>query len=142
MPMNFLVNRVQNCQSYSAMKTFYLCEICMKPFSPSNNLSGHTSVSSREKMSCEMCVRLLTHKRSAMRPSHGRKMSFSCNVCNNSFTHHSNLDNRIRIQTAEWSLSREMCKKRFAWWSYLIRHLRVHSGEQPLRVICAKKCTR
>jgi KRAB domain-containing zinc finger protein len=81
-------------------ENFYSCEICKKSFPRINNLSGPASVSSKETMSrCEMCVKSITHKRSAMRRFRGREPSFSCSECNKSFTVRSNLDNHMRVHT-------------------------------------------
>jgi KRAB domain-containing zinc finger protein len=129
-PRSSLVKKVQNCQSHTAKKSF----------SHSNNLSGHSGVSSRENMPrCGTCVKSFTHKRSAMRRFRGRERPFSCNVCNKCFTSHYDLDAHIGVHTAERPFSCKVRKNSFTNHSNLNRHLRVHSGEPPYSCNKCKK---
>jgi KRAB domain-containing zinc finger protein len=115
-------------------------DICKKSFSRSNNLSGHTNVSSRETTSrCQTCVTSFTEKCSALRQFRCRERKFSCNACNKTFISHSNLDNHIRVHTGERPFSCEECKKTFAQRSNLNKHLRVHTGERPFSCELCKK---
>jgi uncharacterized Zn-finger protein len=113
-------------------ENIYFCEICKKPSFHRNNVSGHTSVSSKAKMfRCEMCVTSSTQNNSATRRFGSRKRPFSCNICNKSFIYRSNIENHIRVHTGERPFSCDICKKSFAQLTNLNTHMRVHSGERP-----------
>ncbi|XP_023704745.1 zinc finger protein OZF isoform X1 [Cryptotermes secundus] len=107
------------------------CRTCKKSFSCNNNLSGHTYVSNREKMSlCEKCVKSFNDKSSPLQRFGCDEGAFSCDVCNKSFTSRCDLDAHIRVHTGERRFSCELCKKMFRHRCSLVSHLRIHTGER------------
>lgn len=70
-----------------------------------------------------------------------RKTSYTCQVCDNSFTTKSNLTRHLRRHTSEAPSKCEVCGKLYSDSSSLEMYSRMHTVETPYKCeVCEKYC--
>ncbi|XP_056409555.1 zinc finger protein 892-like [Hyla sarda] len=70
------------------------------------------------------------------------KKPFTCTICNKCFTHNSYLIKHMRTHTGEKPFPCEECGKCFTDNSGLTKHQRIHTGERPYQcAVCGKSFT-
>ncbi|XP_056408970.1 oocyte zinc finger protein XlCOF7.1-like isoform X3 [Hyla sarda] len=69
-----------------------------------------------------------------------KKRSFSCNVCNKTYTHKSHLVQHQRVHTGEKPYPCDACDKCFSRKSHLVEHQRTHTGKKPFSCSECGKC--
>ncbi|XP_044727062.1 zinc finger protein 184-like [Chrysoperla carnea] len=62
-----------------------------------------------------------------------KKVGFSCNICNRTFTYQHSLVRHERIHSGEKPFSCDICNKKFSQQHHFVTHKRIHSGETQFR---------
>ena len=155
-------NRLSNMKRHVALRDdvkLLECEFCGKRFSESLTLKRHSITHSNKKQSvvikCEICGRNFRDetvkekhiKRYLEEIRQGKKKSclngFSCELCDYSGMHLSDLHRHVRIHTGEKPFQCEICGMCFTCPSNKNRHLKAHSGLKPYHCeVCGKSFTR
>ncbi|XP_044742202.1 zinc finger protein 880-like [Chrysoperla carnea] len=130
----------QNFESY-LVKLFtkeeerpHKCNVCLKTFKRSSNLSEHAKVHSEcRPYKCEVCQKLFKrscdlaeHKR-----SHSNERPFKCTICPKSFKRNCDLSEHMKIHTNERPFECDICHKGFKRNGQYLEHRRIHTGERP-----------
>ena len=117
----------------------YTYDICKNSFCELRGFERQQHVHIRECLPYDACKKSCTecsHVRDA--DIHDRQRPYSCETCDKSFKHPSDLKKHLLVHTGERPYTCNTCDKTFNQTSVLKRHMRVHTKNHSHRT--CKKC--
>lgn len=125
------------------------CDFCRKSYKDRGALNKHLLTHQEKKVECEVCHRPFTnsaqlkrhmqfhfswpgdsYKRKSQMSADGEKLKYTCEYCEKTFNHYSNMNAHIHKKHKEKKIECKECSKMFAYQYELREHMFIHSGGQ------------
>ncbi|KAG5892486.1 hypothetical protein JTB14_015396 [Gonioctena quinquepunctata] len=119
----------------------YQCQFCKRNFAHKLSLREHETSIHREAfpeahMECDICCKMLPSKRALTKHQTQHNKRYHCEICGNSYSKKSNLEDHINTHTDKKTFECTICNKKMSTKNALRQHLYLHSKLEKKQYQC------